>query len=117
MNIYTILGIAFPLALIGIGIGVGLRLLNLARRTRTKTLRRSSDANWAEVADLRRRLSRPVGARRTTNIHGVNSLGYLRHTDGSYTKAYAVEMPATLYADDVMVDAAKPEITGLHRAS
>jgi hypothetical protein len=99
MNIYTILGIAFPLALIGIGIGVGLRLLNLARRTRAKARRQLS-----EVADLRRRLSKPKGARRTTNIHGVNSLGYLRQTDGSYTKAYVVEMPATLYADDTAVD-------------
>lgn len=110
MNIYTIIGIAFSLALVGIGIGVGLRLLNLERRTRTKARRQLGDANSAEresraeVADLRRRLSQPKGARRTTSIHGVNGLGYLRHTDGSYAKAYYVEMPATLYGDDVAVD-------------
>lgn len=110
MSIYTILGIAFSLALTGVGIGIGLRLLKLTRRVRTKARRQLNDARDAglerksEVSDLRRRLSHPKGARRTTTIHGINNLGYLRHTDGSYTKAYHVEMPATLYADDVTVD-------------
>jgi hypothetical protein len=106
MDISTIIGISFSLLLAGLGIGLGLRLLQLRRASSqdagdtdtTQPLKREDDER------LRRRLTGARGRRRTSTIHGVNRDGLLRHTDGSYTKAYQVEMPATLYADDLEVD-------------
>ncbi|MGB8507126.1 MAG: hypothetical protein WCD76_01860 [Pyrinomonadaceae bacterium] len=106
MDIWSIIGIAFSLGLAGLGAGVGFRLLQLQRRSR-----QDKDVSEKVLAEqdvgseqLRRRVSHPVGSRRTTSVHGINRLGYLRHTDGSYTKAFHAEMPATLYADDAEVD-------------
>ncbi|MDQ3685889.1 MAG: hypothetical protein M3430_09845, partial [Acidobacteriota bacterium] len=106
MDIVSIIGIAFSLALAGLGVGLGLRLLQLQRESRRDREEGEARVTARDEAGehLRRRLSRSVGRRRTTGIHGINRSGYLRHTDGSYTKAYTVEMPATLYADDGEVD-------------
>lgn len=107
MDIWSIIGIAFSLALAGLGAGVGFRLLQLQRRSRQdKDDVGEKDAKERNEGSeqLRRRVSHPVGSRRTTTIHGINRLGYLRHTDGSYTKAFHAEMPTTLYADDAEVD-------------
>lgn len=109
MDIWTIIGIGFSLALAGLGLGVGLRLLRLKHRVSQSADGKSEAARVALTETgreelLRRRLSRPHGRWRTTGIHGVNREGFLRHTDGSFTKAYHAEMPATLYADDGDVD-------------
>lgn len=106
MDIASIIGIAFSLALAGLGAGAGLRLLQLRRESQRDREAIDGGATAQDEVDkrLRRRVSRPVGSRRTTTVHGINRLGYLRHTDGSYTKAFHVEMPATLYADDREVD-------------
>ncbi|MCP9496922.1 MAG: hypothetical protein MSG64_21090, partial [Pyrinomonadaceae bacterium MAG19_C2-C3] len=110
MNIYNVIGIAVSLVVTGIGFGLGFRLLSLARQTRN-ILHESEHAQSSEDAShtsgtesFRRRLNHPSGARRTTGIHGINALGYLRHTDGAYTRGYHVRVPATLYADDASVD-------------
>lgn len=110
MDVYSIIGIAVSLCLGGIGIGLGARLLQLRRAsvaTEGKGADEESDASSKVVrreAHLRRRLHLPAGKRRATSIHGINERAFLRHTDGSYTRAYKVERPATLYADDVEVD-------------
>ncbi len=106
MDIWTIIGVGFSAILAGVGASFGLRLLQFGRKSRQAADARQANVSAQTESDerLRRRLSRPVGSRRTSEIHGINSLGFLRHTDGSYTKAYAVEMPATLYAADAEVD-------------
>jgi hypothetical protein len=48
-------------------------------------------------------LRRPSGRRRDSSIVGIYS-DALRHKDGSLTIAYHVEMPATMFADDALVD-------------
>src|SRR5438309_9125546 len=48
-------------------------------------------------------LRRPTGRRRDSSIVGIYR-DALRHKDGSLTVAYEVEMPATMFADDSLVD-------------
>lgn len=111
-DISTIIGIGFSLALAGLGAGLGLRLLQLRRKSSQAANNKEPSQSARDVSTRiereerlqRRRLSRPRASRHTTTIHGVNRDGYLRHTDGSYTKAFHVEMPATLYADDGTID-------------
>lgn len=107
MDILTITGIAFVALVGGLGVGVGLRLLRFGKQARRDVKHEAEmDARSSVVRDelARRRLSQPRGSRRTTSIHGITRNGYLRHTDGSYTKAYRVEMEHTLYSDDASVD-------------
>jgi hypothetical protein len=48
-------------------------------------------------------LRRPIGRRRDSSIVGISD-DALRHKDGALTVAYHVEMPATMFADDMLVD-------------
>jgi hypothetical protein len=54
-------------------------------------------------------LHRPAGRRRDSSIVGIYQ-DALRHKDGSLTAAYYVEMPATMFADDSLVDARYDEL-------
>src|SRR4249920_62912 len=45
----------------------------------------------------------PVGRKRDSSIVGIYQ-DALRHKDGALTVAYHVEMPATMFADDGLVD-------------
>src|SRR2546426_8679043 len=48
-------------------------------------------------------LRRPPGRRRDSSIVGIYN-DALRHKDGALTVAYRIEMPATMFADDMLVD-------------
>src|SRR6266850_4672790 len=48
-------------------------------------------------------LSRPLGRRRDSSIVGIYN-DALRHKDGALTIGYRVETPATMFADDVLLD-------------
>src|SRR5438309_6676894 len=48
-------------------------------------------------------LRRPAGRKRDSSIVGIYR-DALRHKDGSLTVAYNVEAPATMFADDALVD-------------
>jgi len=48
-------------------------------------------------------LGRPEGSRRDSSVVGIFN-DVLRNKDGSHTAAYQVEMPATMFADDVLLD-------------
>jgi hypothetical protein len=49
------------------------------------------------------KLRRPIGRRRDASIIGIYN-DALRHKDGTLTVAYHVETPATMFADDALVD-------------
>src|SRR6185369_11304842 len=60
----------------------------------------------AAERDLRQRtamLRRPPGRRRDSSIVGLLN-DALRHKEGALTVAYEVEMPATMFADDAVID-------------
>jgi len=50
-----------------------------------------------------RTLRRPAGRKRDSSIVGIYR-DALRHKDGSLTVAYNVEAPATMFADDALID-------------
>lgn len=117
MILYTIIGLALGALALGFGVGLGMRLLRLGRDARRALNSSVSRADPRQATGTRKApqskeadfsftsySSRPRGARRTTSIHGITGTGLLRHTDGSYTKAYRVEMENTLYADGLAVD-------------
>ena len=109
MVIYNIFGIACSLILLTLSVVLGVWLLkqkhNLSASVRLGDIPDGERAEQIkETENARRRLSYPKGARRSTEIHGINELGYLRHTDGGYTRGYHLQASATLYADDAQVD-------------
>src|SRR5215212_2915896 len=60
----------------------------------------------AAETDSRRRtasLRRPPGRRRDSSIVGLFN-DALRHKDGALTVGYQVDMPATMFADDAVID-------------
>lgn len=120
MILYTVIGLTTGALALGFGVGLGIKLLRFGRNARHALNSSLSHTNARQAARAgkapqgkdavfpfishRHRSSRPAGARRTTSIHGITATGLLRHTDGSYTKAYRVEMENTLYADSLAVD-------------
>src|SRR6266576_2918319 len=74
-------------------------------------MRRKRELNLAhhELAAERERgrqiasLRSPVGRKRDSSIVGIYR-DALRHKDGSLTVAYNVEAPATMFADDALID-------------
>lgn len=57
-------------------------------------------------------LRRPPGRRRDSSIVGIFN-DALRHKDGALTVAYEVEMPATIFADDAVIDYRYDELARL----
>lgn len=57
-------------------------------------------------------LRRPPGRRRDSSIVGISN-DALRHKDGALTVAYEVEMPATMFADDAVIDYRYDELARL----
>jgi len=104
----AITGAASALAL-GVGLKAGAKLVPVAYQT-LKDLRRYSaspdaaiDERIAEDEEARYRLARPQGRLRESSIIGLYGHA-LRHTDGSYTRAYQVEMAPTLFGQDFLVE-------------
>jgi hypothetical protein len=62
-----------------------------------------------EIARQAAALRRPPGRIRDSSIVGIFN-DALRHKDGALTVAYHVEMPATMFADDSVVDGAYDEL-------
>src|SRR5437588_2543074 len=60
-------------------------------------------ANEKQLKNRARALRYPSGRRRDASIVGVYR-DALRHKDGALTVAYHIEAPATMFADDALVD-------------
>jgi len=94
---------------LGAGLRIGASLVPAAVRT-VKDLRfqRSgpggdAQERLAEDEAARRRLVRPEGRLRDSSVLGLLD-DVLRHSDGSYTCAYQVEMSPTLFGQDFLVE-------------
>ena len=99
----------------GFGIGVGIRLLPVGLRAqrdkkRWKASAEAGDHERADdLADRAMKLTRPDGRRRDSSIVGLYE-DALRHTDGSYTRAYSAELLPTMLAADSVVEARYDEL-------
>src|SRR5712691_13258381 len=73
------------------------------RREMEFTLAYDELTNEKQLESRARALRRPPGRRRDSSIVGIYK-DALRHKDGALTVAYSVEAPATMFADDSLVD-------------
>ena len=105
---FAITGSASALAL-GVGLKIGARLFPAAASA-ARDLRHYRRGPGGEIDDqaredeeCRRLLARPEGRLRDSSIVGLYG-DSLRHSDGSYTRAYQVEMSPTLFGENFLVE-------------
>jgi len=100
----TILAIAIVLS--AIGITVGLRLVPLSRRAKRDLSNLNGAENDGRIkqdAARIRLLDRPAGRRRDSSILDISG-NLLRHTDGSFTKAYHVALNNTIFGEEDLME-------------
>lgn len=109
MEPLTFITIIIGLVLAATCLGLSLRLIPLARRTGSdlRKWKRTKDAQLdqsiARDESLRAQLTRPVGRKRASSIVGLSG-NMLRHTDGSYTKAYHVSLSPTIFSEEQVIE-------------
>jgi len=103
------------LVLIGIGIAIGaksMRVAGKAKRDLNQVPDEAVDDRIRQDRSKLRLLAQPAGRKRESSIIGlVNSL--LRHTDGSYTRAYHVELNHTLFQHEHLIETRINELARL----
>jgi hypothetical protein len=102
----TITIIAAAVVLTAIGITVGLRLIPLARRAKRDLAKMPSSQTDARIRQDQTRiqlLPRPAGRRRDSSIMDLSG-ALLRHTDGSFTKAYHVALNNTIFGEAHLIE-------------
>ncbi len=103
---------------LGIGLRAGARLIPIYSAARgdvkkwKKSTASSLDDEIALVEEERRQLSRPLGRKRESSIVGICESA-LRHSDGSFTVGYRVELAPTVFGDDYVIEARADAIARL----
>jgi hypothetical protein len=106
----TIIGALSALALAASCFSPRLRLLSVVRgsgrdlRAWKKTEDAQAEKRIARDEELRAQLARPAGRKRESSILGLSG-NVLRHTDGSYTKAYHVSLNPTIFSESQVIEA------------
>lgn len=96
-------------AALGLSAGLGYRYVPQwldARRAWQEFQRASGDvveADWSADEQSLTRLAKPRGRARNSSIIGLYG-DALRHTDGSFTRAYHAELAPTILSDDLIVE-------------
>jgi hypothetical protein len=111
--------IAGTAAALGLGIGLraGVHLIPL-HAAATRDFKKWEESQAPALHDERaameehRYLASPLGRRRDSSIVGITESA-LRHADGAYTAAYRVELAATVFGDDRIVEARADAIARL----
>jgi hypothetical protein len=100
----TIAILAIAIVLSAIGITVGLRLVPLSRRAKRDLANGCENATQIKQDQARiRLLDRPAGRRRDSSILDISG-NLLRHTDGSFTKAYHVALNNTVFSEEDLME-------------
>ncbi|PYP85837.1 MAG: hypothetical protein DMF61_14855 [Blastocatellia bacterium AA13] len=109
---------AAGIAALGIGLGSAVRLIPMYAGARGE-LKRFEAGNEAVILDdiemlemERRHLGSPPGRKRDASIVGLYDSA-LRHSDGSYTMGYRVELAPTVYGEDHVIEARADAIARL----
>jgi hypothetical protein len=109
MDPFAIAGFAIATGMAVMGLRLGARLLPITAQAYRdlKSLEQGPAAQLrrqvAELEAARGVLPRPEGRRRESSIIGVYA-DCLRHTDGSYTRVYELELEATMLNDEQIVE-------------
>ena len=113
-----IIAAAAGVATLGISLGAAVRLIPVyvGARGELKEFANSPRAviyDDIEMLELERRyLGSPPGRKRDSSIVGIYESA-LRHSDGSYTMGYRVELAPTVFGDDHVVEARADAIARL----
>jgi hypothetical protein len=100
----TIAILAIAIVLSAIGITVGLRLVPLSHRAKRDLANGCENATQIKYDQARiRLLDRPAGRRRDSSILDISG-NLLRHTDGSFTKAYHVALNNTVFSEEDLME-------------
>lgn len=106
MDATTITILAAAVVLTAIGATIGLRVIPLARRAKRDLANIPANQVENRIRQDQTRiqlLSRPAGRRRDSSIMDL-SQNLLRHTDGSFTKAYHVNLNHTIFSDTHLIE-------------
>ena len=106
MDFSTTTIIAGAVVFSAIGITTAFRLLPLASRTKRDLAKMPTTNSEARIKQDQARiqlLPRPAGRRRDTSIMDLSG-ALLRHTDGSFTKAYHVDLSNTVLGEPHLIE-------------
>lgn len=115
MDLLMVIGGIAAATASGLGLRLGARLLpaglgayrDLVQWKKTGASIKPS--GFAGDEQFQQKLIRPVGRKRDSSIVGIHGEA-LRHTDGSYTRAYTARLEPTMLADDSVIDMRYDEI-------
>jgi hypothetical protein len=115
LNISTIIILAVATLIAAIGLAVGVRLVPIAKRAKQDLAKMPTDS--AEVRNKQdltqiKLLSKPAGRRRDSSIMDIAG-DQLRHTDGSYTRAYHVSLNHTIFDETHLIESRIDELARL----
>lgn len=114
MDTATIIILTIATVLSAIGITVGLLLVPLSRRAK-RDLGNIDGKNGARIKQDEARirlLDRPAGRRRDSSILDIRA-NLLRHTDGTFTKAYHVDLNNTIFSPEDVIERRMNELARL----
>jgi hypothetical protein len=94
---------AGAIAALGFGASIGLKLAPAFIKARRELAVLNAADRLAEVIEPPPSATKPSGRRRETSIVGLYR-DALRHADGSFTRAYHVELEPSIFSDDLVVE-------------
>lgn len=115
MDTSTIITLAAAVLIAAIGLAVGIRLVPVARRAKRDLAQMPSDkadARSKQDQTQIKLLSKPAGRRRDSSIMDLAG-DQLRHTDGSYTRAYHVALNHTIFDEAHLIEGRIDELARL----
>lgn len=109
-SLILIVPIAF---IVAFAIGAGFKAVRVHNATRPELSKLdATETRIQQDRDGLRLLSKPPGKQRDSSIAGL-VMNLLRHTDGSYTKAYHVDLSATIFDHDDRIESRIDELARL----
>lgn len=115
MDVQSIAIIAAAIVLLAIGLTVGLRLIPLASRAKRDLATMPARDHETRIRQDQARiklLARPAGRRRDSSILDLSG-NHIRHTDGSFTKAYHVTLSNSIFGEPHLIEGRINELARL----
>ena len=115
MSVTTILFLSPFVLVAAVGLGIGLKSVRVAGRAKGDVPDIGDDPTSARIKQDRshlKLLAQPAGRKRESSIIGLIG-ALLRHADGSYTKAYHVQLNHTIFQNEHLIEARINELARL----
>ena len=115
MSVTTILFLSPFVLVAAVGLGIGLKCVRGAGRAKSDLTKIADDPTSARIKQDRAQLkllAQPAGRKRDSSIVGLVG-ALLRHADGSYTKAYHVQLNHTIFQHEHLIESRINELARL----